>query len=84
MVSSESPRTVLEAIIKVLEDEPRRQATLSQLYEKVPALLGKHVSGDTIRGIINRSLSSRKKEGPYPILFVKTANNTYAFAKNKD
>lgn len=81
MSGTKAPKTVLEAIISAIEDNPNKQATLDELYITVPKLLGKSVSGATIRGTVNRSLETRNKSGPYPILFKRVTYRTYALAK---
>lgn len=75
------PRTILEAIISAIENNPNKQATLDELYVTVPKLLGKNVNGAIIRGTINRSLETRNKSGPYPICFKRVTSGTYALAK---
>jgi len=82
MSSSEAPTTVLSAIVAAISGSRNRQATLDELYAAVPKLLGRSVNSNTIRGTINRSLETRNKRGPYPILFKRVAPVTYALANN--
>lgn len=81
MSNKEAAVTVLSAIISAINKSPNKQATLDELYVTVPKLLGKSVNGETIRGIINRSLETRNKQGPFPILFKRVASGTYALVK---
>jgi len=78
MSNEQTPITVLEAIIFTIKKSPRKQATLKELYDTVPKLLEKNVNGTTIRGVINRSLETSKKQGLYPILFKRVSEGTYA------
>lgn len=84
MSDAKIPETVLKAIVMTLENSPKKQATLKQLYNAVPILLCKDVRRDTIRGIINRSLVTRNKSGPYPVLFVRVAEKTYSLAETRN
>jgi len=81
MPNNEAPKTVLSAIISAINESPNKQASLDELYVTVPRLLGKNVNSDTIRGTINRSLVTRNKQGPYPILFKRVTSGTYALIK---
>jgi len=77
----EVPKTIIEAIIMAIEKRHDKKATLAQLYASVPELLGREVKTEIIRSVINRSLVSRNKAGPYPVLFVRVSPETYALAK---
>ena len=82
MSNIEAPKTVLSAIVSAIQNSPNKQVTLGELYVTVPKLLGKSVNNDTIRGTINRSLETRNKQGPYPILFKRINPGTYALSKS--
>jgi len=81
MSNEEAPKTVLSAIVSAIKKSPKKQATLDELYNTVPKLLGKNVNNATIRGIINRSLETRNKQGPFPILFKRVSPRTYALVR---
>jgi len=81
MSNGKAPSTVLSAIISAINESPNKQATLNELYVTVPKLLGRSVNSAIIRGTINRSLDTRNKQGPYPVLFKRVASGTYALSK---
>jgi hypothetical protein len=72
--------TVREAIISAIKNSPQKQANLNEIYSEVEKITGKQFTKDIIRGVINRSLTTRKKNGPYPILFVRISESTYTLA----
>lgn len=78
MSTGEARITVLSAIRSAIKESPNRQATLKELYVTVPKLLGRGAHPATIRSIINRSLDTRNKQAPYPILFRRVTSATYA------
>ncbi len=73
--------TIRAAVIEVISNSKKKEVTLDQLYEGVTRLLRRNISGAVIRGVINRSLETRSKSGPYPILFTRVAYRTYALSK---
>lgn len=81
MSNGKAPSTVLSAIVSAINGSPNKQATLDELYVTVPRLLGRAVNATVIRGTINRSLDTRNKRGPYPVLFKRVASGTYALTK---
>lgn len=81
MSNDEAPRTVISAIVSAINKNPNKQTTLDELYITVPKILGRSVNSNTIRGTINRSLETRNKQGPYPILFKRVTSGTYGLVK---
>lgn len=81
MSDAKVPKTILEAIISAIENNPDKQIILGELYITVPKILGRNVTDAAIRSTINRSLEPRNRPGPYPILFKRVTLRTYALAK---
>ena len=69
-------KSVLDSIIEIIKERPKKQATLQELYIEVPIRLKRDVTKELIRGSITRRTMGTKP-GPYRIMFKRVSPSTY-------